>query len=267
MNEREIFLKALELSDPAAREMWLKVACGSDAALLAGVRALLKAHSESGQFLETPIAGNDELARAAEADGQGTEGEQSTCTSSATIGVKLSTDGNCDIEERPTGSVDRWEAEFRRFLVPSGRPGSMGRLGHYEIECILGGGAFGTVAKAFDEKLQRTVAIKMLKADLASTSPPRKRFLREARTAAAVSHGNLVAIHAVEEAPVPYIVMEYVPGRTLQYRMDSEGPFNAATILRIGKATAQARISAFERMPDRDEVLSRVRQALSKMPA
>ena len=51
------------------------------------------------------------------------------------------------------------------------------------------------------------------------------------------------------------------------YRMSRVSLQRVATILRIGKATAQARISAFERMPDRDEVLSRVRQALSKMPA
>ena len=50
------------------------------------------------------------------------------------------------------------------------------------------------------------------------------------------------------------------------YRMSRVSLQRVATILRIGKATAQARISAFERMPDRDEVLSRVRQALSKMP-
>ena len=51
------------------------------------------------------------------------------------------------------------------------------------------------------------------------------------------------------------------------YRMSRVSLQRAATILRIGKATAQARISAFERMTDRDEVLSRVRQALAKMPA
>ena len=51
------------------------------------------------------------------------------------------------------------------------------------------------------------------------------------------------------------------------YRMSRVSLQRVATILRIGKATAQARISAFERMPDRDEVLSRVRQALARMPA
>lgn len=54
----------------------------------------------------------------------------------------------------------------------------------------------------------------MLRPELASTSPPRKRFIREARTAAAVTHENIVGIYAVEEDPVPYLVMEFVPGRT-----------------------------------------------------
>ena len=130
------------------------------------------------------------------------------------------------------------EVEFRRFLQPSMRTGWLGQLGHYEIETILGRGAFGIVAKALDEKLHRVVAIKLMKPDLAATSPPRQRFLREARTAAAVSHENIVAIYGVEEQPIPYLVMEYVPGQTLQQRMDERGPFEVKDILRIGQQVA-----------------------------
>ncbi|OYW20669.1 MAG: hypothetical protein B7Z55_06935, partial [Planctomycetales bacterium 12-60-4] len=73
---------------------------------------------------------------------------------------------------------------------------------------------------------------------LASTSPPRKRFLREARTAAAVTHENIVAIHAVEEVPIPYLVMEYIPGETLQQRLDAKGPLDVPEFLRIGQQVA-----------------------------
>lgn len=74
------------------------------------------------------------------------------------------------------------------WLAPCGcnpsvhpHPAGLGRLAHYEIGTILGRGAFGIVAKTHDEKLHRVVAIKMLSPELANSSPPRKRFLREAK--------------------------------------------------------------------------------------
>ena len=85
---------------------------------------------------------------------------------------------------------------------------------------VLGRGGFGIVVRAFDETLQRVVAIKVLSPELASTSPPRKRFLREARAAARVRHENVVQIYAVEERPMPYLVMEYIPGQTLQQKLE-----------------------------------------------
>jgi serine/threonine protein kinase len=63
------------------------------------------------------------------------------------------------------------------------------------------------VAKAFDEKLHRVVAIKLMNPELATTSAPRKRFLREARLTAAVAHENVAAVYAVEE-PIPFLAME-----------------------------------------------------------
>ncbi|MCA9064980.1 MAG: SUMF1/EgtB/PvdO family nonheme iron enzyme, partial [Planctomycetaceae bacterium] len=127
---------------------------------------------------------------------------------------------------------------FGRYLEKSSRPGWLGKLGHYEIERILGHGAFGIVAKAFDEKLYRVVAIKMLRPELATTSPPRKRFLREARSAAAVPHENLVGIYAVEDEPIPYLVMEYISGNTLQSLLDQNGPLEVIDVLRIGHQIA-----------------------------
>ena len=89
------------------------------------------------------------------------------------------------------------------ILEPPQRNGSMGRLGHYEILEVLGRGGFGIVLKAFDDALHRVVAIKIMSAELAATSPARKRFLREARAAAAIRHDNVVHIYAVEEEPFP----------------------------------------------------------------
>ncbi|MCA9117669.1 MAG: serine/threonine protein kinase, partial [Planctomycetaceae bacterium] len=214
MNERDIFLAAIDIADPAERAAWVAEACGADAELQARVEQLLKSHEQASQFLETP-AGADSSAvdRTVLSDGSSVEDSAGT--------------------DRPSG-----EAEFRRYLEPATRPGWLGRLAHYEIEEILGRGAFGVVAKAFDEKLHRVVAIKLMSAELASTSPPRKRFLREARAAAAVTHENIVAIHAVEEEPIPYLVMEYIPGRTLQQRMDENGPLEVQEVLRIGQQVA-----------------------------
>src|SRR5262245_3357744 len=62
------------------------------------------------------------------------------------------------------------------IFTPSSRSDSLGRLGHYEVLEILGKGGFGIVLRAFDETLQRVVAIKVLIPQLAATSPARKRF-------------------------------------------------------------------------------------------
>ena len=124
------------------------------------------------------------------------------------------------------------------YFETSSRPGWLGRLSHYELERTLGQGAFGIVVKAFDERLHRVVAIKFMNPELAATSPPRKRFLREARTAAAIRHENIVGIYAIEEEPLPYIVMEYIPGITLQQWLDQNGPLELPEFLRIAQQLA-----------------------------
>jgi eukaryotic-like serine/threonine-protein kinase len=124
------------------------------------------------------------------------------------------------------------------FLAPAARPDSLGRLGHYEILEAVGRGAFGIVFRAFDDVLQRVVAIKVLAPELAATSPARRRFLREARAAGQVRHENIVQIYAVEEQPLPYLVMEFIPGETLQQRLDRTGPFDAEVVAAIGRQVA-----------------------------
>jgi serine/threonine-protein kinase len=125
------------------------------------------------------------------------------------------------------------------FLAPSDWPDSLGRLGNYEVKGVLGKGGMGVVLKALDPALNRYVAIKVLGASLASCGAAKRRFLREARAAAAVAHEHVVAVHAVvETAGLPFLVMEYVPGRSLQERIDANGPLALAEILRIGNQTA-----------------------------
>src|SRR5262245_12091257 len=125
------------------------------------------------------------------------------------------------------------------FLRPSPYPEYVGRLGSYEVLGVVGRGGMGVVLKAFDPALRRPVAIKVLAPQWASHEQARQRFHREAQAAAQVRHENVVAIHAVEEADgLPYLVMEYVPGVSLQQRLDRDGPLEVEEILRIGAQAA-----------------------------
>jgi serine/threonine-protein kinase len=91
--------------------------------------------------------------------------------------------------------------------------------GRYVLERELGRGGMGVVLLARDLSLDRLVAIKLLPAMLAAQPVLRERFLREARTAAGLSHPNIVPIHAVEDHDdLVFIVMAFVDGETLADR-------------------------------------------------
>jgi Tol biopolymer transport system component len=91
------------------------------------------------------------------------------------------------------------------------------RLGSYEIITLLGSGGMGEVYRAKDLKLEREVAIKVLPGELAADFQRLERFKREARTASALDHPNIVTIHDIaEEDGVHFIVMQYVEGKTLR---------------------------------------------------
>jgi serine/threonine-protein kinase len=131
------------------------------------------------------------------------------------------------------------------FLAPSSAPGSLGRLGTYEVTEVLGRGGFGIVLKAFDSALGRAVAIKVLAPQLATSAAARSRFAREARAAAAVVHDHVVAIHAVDSwNGFPYLVMPYIFGCSLQERVEESGPMDVKSVLRIGIQTAQGLAAA-----------------------
>ena len=118
-------------------------------------------------------------------------------------------------------------------------------MGPYEILEVLGRGGMGVVLKARDPALDRTVAIKVLTPALRTARNARRRFAREARAVAAVGHEHIVAIYAVDEfRGLPYLVMQYVPGRSLQERLDASGPLEVREILRIGTQAARALAAA-----------------------
>lgn len=224
MTEREIFFAAIEIADPIERVRYLDQACGEDSALRQAVEGLLSSHQQAGDFLERPAVKRPDV-------------DFSSSASEVTQAIST---------EAEVGSDEEFNEGILGLFVPSTRPGSIGRLTHYEILQVLGQGAFGTVFKAFDEKLQRHVAIKTMNVQMAATSPPRKRFLREARAAAAIRHDNVTQVYSVEEEPIPYLVMEYIDGQTLARKLDNAGPLEIPELLHLGRQIATGLAAAHE---------------------
>ncbi len=219
MSERDIFTAAREMADPAARSAYLDRACDGDAGMRARVEALLRAHDQPDSLLDHPAVSRPE-------PGQG----PTQAFSAPDAGRESSEPAE---EEVPLG-----------FLEPPTRPDAMGRIGHYEVLQVLGQGGFGIVFRAFDDVLHRVVAVKVLSPQMAATSPARKRFLREARSSAQVRHENVVQVHEVGEQPLPYIAMEFIPGETLQQRLDRVGPVEPAEVVRVGRQIAEGLAAA-----------------------
>lgn len=210
MNDRAsvevIFFAALECASDAERSAYLEEACRGDDTLRRRVETLLTAHSQVGQFLERPIVEAEGLA--------------------------------------VLGTGEHAAADLS-FLAPSLEPGSLGRLDHYEVLEVVGRGGMGVVLRARDTKLLRVVAIKVLAAPLTASVTARQRFVREARSAAAVRNEHVVAIHAVcDDGPVPYFVMEFIDGQNLEAVIDLGGPLEVNDVLRIGMQVASGLAAA-----------------------
>lgn len=113
--------------------------------------------------------------------------------------------------------------------------------GRYALERELGRGGMGIVYLARDLSLDRPVAIKLLPPALAAVPRFRERFLREARTAAGLSHPNIVPIHSVEEhGEFVLFVMGYVDGETLAERITRRGPLATEPATRLLQEVAWA---------------------------
>src|SRR5688572_15450 len=109
------------------------------------------------------------------------------------------------------------------------------RLGPYLIEATLGAGGMGEVYKARDPRLDRVVAIKVIRPDHTGDAQQHQRFDREARAVAALSHPNICAIHDVgQDAGIAYLVMEYLDGETLADRLATGSRVSAARVVSEG---------------------------------
>ncbi len=119
---------------------------------------------------------------------------------------------------------------------------------HYELDREIGRGGMGIVYLAKDRRLKRQVAIKLLPPELAFRSEIRSRFLKEAETAAQLSHPNIVPIYSVDEREgLVYFVMAFVDGENLAVRLHREGALSPEEVRRILLEVARALAFAHER--------------------
>ncbi len=114
------------------------------------------------------------------------------------------------------------------------------RLGPYEIESPLGAGGMGEVYRARDTRLERTVAIKVLNAQLVASAELRARFEREAKVISQLQHPHICVLHDVgHEGPIDYLVMEFLQGESLADRL-RKGPLAPEQVLTIAIEIADA---------------------------
>ncbi|MEM1029783.1 MAG: protein kinase, partial [Myxococcota bacterium] len=120
---------------------------------------------------------------------------------------------------------------FLRALAeapPVGRVDRSGeRLGHFALQGCLGRGGMGEVYAALDQKLGRRVAVKLLRPDVMSDPQRRRRFMQEARAAAAITHRHIVTVHEIGMCGEDvFIAMELVEGETLRAHLAARAPLS-----------------------------------------
>ncbi|HEX6589323.1 MAG TPA: serine/threonine-protein kinase [Longimicrobiales bacterium] len=135
-------------------------------------------------------------------------------------------------------SAAGFDDDVRRALAPG-----------LEIERALGDGASARVLLARDTALDRMVTVKLLRPEIAASAEARARFEREARAAASIAHPHVSSVYRVGALPdgTPYLVMQYVHGRTLAQRLQAEGPLRSDEARRVMADVAEALHAAHAR--------------------
>jgi urea transport system substrate-binding protein len=137
------------------------------------------------------------------------------------------------------------------FLQPAREVGEIGWLNHYCLIRLLGEGGMGCVFEAEDTRLRRHVALKFMRPVDADNAESRERFLREARSLAALSHPHIIAVYdlglacAVDgQHDLPYLAMQFLQGETLEEAVLRRGPMPQDEVIRIGRETAEGLAAA-----------------------
>ena len=157
------------------------------------------------------------------------------------LGVIKQTGRRTPSAKKTNGDPRHLYRDVENWFDSSDNPDHIGRLGNYEIVDFIGRGGMGVIFKGNDLSLGRTVAIKVLSPNMFADESSVERFIREAQTAAAINHVNVVTIHAVEDQyEIPFLVMEYVEGESLQERIARKGRLEPKEIARIGYQMSSA---------------------------
>ncbi len=118
------------------------------------------------------------------------------------------------------------------------------RLGRYEIRSLVGEGGMGEVYLARDSQLERTVALKILRAQVSSDRDRMRRFVQEAKTTSALNHPNILTVHEVGQTEsVFFIATEFITGRTLRAEL-KQGPMQLGAALDVAAQVAAALVAA-----------------------
>jgi phosphate transport system substrate-binding protein len=152
------------------------------------------------------------------------------------------------IASKPTKPSSGSRVESFDFLAPPAGADGLGWLAHYRVVKLLGAGGMGMVFCAEDIHLQRLVALKVLRPELAKESVLRERFLREARAMAAIKSDYIVTVHQVDQASdLPFLAMELLEGQSLEDWLGQGQRPDLATAVRIGREIAWGLAAAHER--------------------
>ncbi|MCI0683814.1 MAG: SUMF1/EgtB/PvdO family nonheme iron enzyme [Gemmataceae bacterium] len=153
------------------------------------------------------------------------------------------------VETATTAGGDSQEnADPASMLQPARGAGELGWLGTYRVLKVLGQGGMGIVFLAEDSVLKRPVALKVMRGALAERTSARQRFLREAQSAAAVHHGNVVTIYqAGEQAGIGFLAMELLHGESLDARLERENRLPIAMAVDLGRQIARGLAAAHAR--------------------
>lgn len=211
----DLYHRALDLTSER-RTAFLEQACGDDLDLRSEVDSLLEAHEQAGQFIEAPPEQANSLLQSmlppshAE-DAWPGPGLPPRHAEDAWPAPRLDSAG---ASSKSVAAGDRSVDDSDASLSPGHR------LGRYEVLDLLGAGGMGSVYRALDPTLGREVAIKALARTFRGDSASLKRFEREARVLATLSHPNIATIYGFEHLDgSPYLVLERVDGQTLAGRL------------------------------------------------
>lgn len=155
-------------------------------------------------------------------------------------------------EQKPTsqdGQRDQTgvQAAGLSFLAPARAEGEIGWLAFFRVRSVLGEGGMGLVFLGEDTRLERPVALKVMKPDLARNEQAQKRFLAEVRAVASITNDHIVTIyHVGKEDEVPFFAMELLKGESLDRRLRREGSFAPGEAVRIARETAVGLAAAHE---------------------